>query len=950
MTLSDHFLTASELLHKTLRLSEGETPFPWQEELLRRLASGTIPPALDIPTGLGKTAVMPIWLAARASGASLPRRLVYVVDRRAVVDQATEVAFELRSLVDSDLDLKTRLGLEANQSLSISTLRGKYVDNREWLEDPASPAIIVGTVDMIGSRLLFEGYGVSRKLRPYHAGLLGADALMVLDEAHLVPPFEKLLLAIAENHAEFGPSEGILRGVVPSFRLISLSATGRTLGREALGLTAADLSHPVVQKRLDAKKHLFLKPIELIKNDSAAAGQEAAEGVLTLAEALAREAWTLTDSGVRYTRIIIFCDSRKIAEQVERELSKLAQRGRHAGADPISIDTELFVGGRRVFERQEAKERLVDLGFIAGNHQCRDRAAFVIATSAAEVGIDLDADHMVCDLVAWERMVQRLGRVNRRGDGDANAVVVLEPEPEPNKKVQEAIGKQKRGEGLDATEHKLVAAFQAECARWKSCQAPFELLPMNDGAFEANPGALRTLKQRAASDPHVKRVLDEATSPVPLRPALTRALVDAWAMTSLSKHTGRPKIEPWLRGWIKDDQPQTQVVWRTYLPVRSGQKKPTRQEVEMYFEAASPHMSEVLETETFQVLEWLEERAKTLLRGVEGGRGTAAPPAGPARDDVVAFVLTRAGDLSHTLCLGNLVCDDKSDRQAWKKSLMATLAGSTLIVDARLAGLRKGLLCKNEDLPPCTADGPGDWLGAPATRFRIRSLGAGEAVVKDPDWRERLRFAVDISDDGEVVRWLVVDKWRHDASTEDDRSAADPQLLEEHQLWVEERACALARQLGLDAEYLEMLAIAARIHDQGKRTRRWQRAFNAPADGPYAKTKGPINHALLDGYRHELGSISHAQKDERLARLSDDLRDLALHLIAAHHGFARPVIGTRGCEDAPPSVLEERAFAIALRFAQLQRRWGPWGLAWWEALLRAADQQASRAAQQAGVV
>ncbi len=56
----------------------------------------------------------------------------------------------------------------------------------------------------------------------------------------------------------------------------------------------------------------------------------------------------------------------------------------------------------------------------------------------------------------------------------------------------------------------------------------------------------------------------------------------------------------------------------------------------------------------------------------------------------------------------------------------------------------------------------------------------------------------------------------------------------------------------------------------------------------------------------------------------------------------RKVIETRGCEDAPPSLLEDRAREIALRFARLQRRWGPWGLAWWEALLRAADVQASR--------
>ena len=56
----------------------------------------------------------------------------------------------------------------------------------------------------------------------------------------------------------------------------------------------------------------------------------------------------------------------------------------------------------------------------------------------------------------------------------------------------------------------------------------------------------------------------------------------------------------------------------------------------------------------------------------------------------------------------------------------------------------------------------------------------------------------------------------------------------------------------------------------------------------------------------------------------------------------RPVIGTGGCDDAPPSKLETRAREVALRFARLQRRWGPWALAWWESLLRAADQRASR--------
>lgn len=66
---------------------------------------------------------------------------------------------------------------------------------------------------------------------------------------------------------------------------------------------------------------------------------------------------------------------------------------------------------------------------------------FLVATSAGKVGVDLDADHMICDLVEWERMVQRLGRVNRRGDGGAKVVVVVDSEPAPSNGTTTAIEK-----------------------------------------------------------------------------------------------------------------------------------------------------------------------------------------------------------------------------------------------------------------------------------------------------------------------------------------------------------------------------------------------------------------------------------------------------------------------------------------------------------------------------
>src|SRR5271155_4905153 len=134
----------------------------WQRRLYGQLIEDQNPSALDLPTGLGKTSVMAIWLIAWVQGARLPRRLVYVVDRRAVVDQATAEAEKLRC------NAKAALGVE---KLPISTLRGQFVDNREWLADPGSPAIIVGTVDMIGSRGFFFGARGFPEVGPPPAGV-----------------------------------------------------------------------------------------------------------------------------------------------------------------------------------------------------------------------------------------------------------------------------------------------------------------------------------------------------------------------------------------------------------------------------------------------------------------------------------------------------------------------------------------------------------------------------------------------------------------------------------------------------------------------------------------------------------------------------------------------------------------------------------------------------------
>lgn len=297
---------------------------------------------------------MAVWLAARALGASVPRRLVYVVDRRAVVDQATEVAESLRAWVAKEPQVAAALGLEG-RPLPISTLRGQHIDNRQWLEDPSSTAIVIGTVDMVGSRVLFSGYGVSSKMRPYHAGLLGADTLVVLDEAHLVPAFEDLLRQVEGGADSFGPKETSLRALVPPFRLLSLSATGRQIDTTTLTLSDDDRSHPIVKKRLAAMKALSIVELANVKEANATSDDGESEDdtdeatnrnkAPKLAEVLANQAWQLMAQGDK-RRCLVFCSARKDAIAVDAALRNLA-----TSTSAADTTIELFVGARRVRER-----------------------------------------------------------------------------------------------------------------------------------------------------------------------------------------------------------------------------------------------------------------------------------------------------------------------------------------------------------------------------------------------------------------------------------------------------------------------------------------------------------------------------------------------------------------------------------------------------------------------
>src|SRR5262249_54043923 len=127
----------------------------------------------------GKTlALIVSWLYSRRELGRGPRRLVYALPMRTLVEQTAQVA----------CDVRDRLGL-SEEELPVHVLMGgagRPAD--DWRRHPEDDQILVGTIDMLLSRALNRGYAESRFAWPVSFGLLNADCRWVFDEVQLMGP------------------------------------------------------------------------------------------------------------------------------------------------------------------------------------------------------------------------------------------------------------------------------------------------------------------------------------------------------------------------------------------------------------------------------------------------------------------------------------------------------------------------------------------------------------------------------------------------------------------------------------------------------------------------------------------------------------------------------------------------------------------------------------------
>ena len=968
-----------------------KNPFPWQAELAKQVCVSGWPEQLDLPTAAGKTAVLDIAvfsLAAQSGDADrrAPLRIFFVIDRRVVVDQAAQHAEKLARSLRAALDTPAQCPvLHAAASslmefggyapLHVAVLRGGIYREPAWYYAPNQPLICLSTVDQVGSRLLFRGYGISEAMRPVHAGLIGCDSITFVDEAHLSAPFVDTVRRIRR----YGEPNWAAEPLGKPFVTVEMSATQRAGKSKPFRLLPEDYQDPVLEPRLSASKRASLE---------APADLEAA-AVEKVKEFLSADRVQIV--GVIVNRV---GSARAIFEALktdeETEVILLTGRAR-------SYDRDLLL-----------KERLVVAASGRDRSHPLERKLVVVATQTIEVGADLDFDALVTEAASLDALRQRFGRLDRMGElKQSNAWILLRPSEQVEKSRHDLI----YGEALSNTWKWLseqVGGKGKNRARKKRSAA---------GDVRPEPkfvdfGVLALDAQLSVAGDIKPLLLPREAGPV-----LLPACLDALIQTNPTPDPD-PEISMFLHGINSGTANEVQIVWRADLI--PGDETNWAEIVSVQ----PPRSSEAISVPVFAARAWLRKQRGADMADLEGLAGsdprdfgatgsgkTACRWAGKERTLVVKAGEVRPGD--------TIVVPSEyggCDPFGWKPEDTTSVTDvGDFIARGRMMGLR---------LFPSRFDGLGGQTAA-SWQALVRARETEEDSVANAALDELLRQLADDSLASPPLRALAAmlgqTKGRRarilpypsgtranyllsirlpktpsplfdairvepEPADEDDEGSRQegPVTLAGHLAGVAAKTKNFAHQCQLSAELTHDLTLAARLHDLGKADPRFQillhggdrmQALLALHAGkllaksdllPRNQTGFTVardRSGFPRGGRHELISAGLIRQNPALldggSKDGAHDRELVLHLVGTHHGYARPFAPVV-CDDATVSIqldspklvgtnrhgLECLGSGWTDQFWSLVLKYGYWGLCYLESILRTADHRQSQDEQE----
>ena len=950
------------------------------------------PEAIALPTASGKTACMDIAVFALAAQATrlrtgqaitAPRRVFFVVDRRIIVDEAYERARGIANklaLADTGIlkQVKENLlcichgrtdRLDHERPLAAHSLRGGMYRSEGWARNPLQPIIVASTVDQVGSRLLFRAYGRGSGTWPIYAGLVGNDSLILLDEAHCSQPFLQTLQAVRKYRSwAHTPLQRCFHPVV-------MSATPppglQDVFRDSSS-EGTDPYHPL------GKRQLARKPTELYEV-SKAKGERAIE---EFAKELANAARQLLGGG-RQT-VVVFVNRVATARKTSRLLLD-------AEADVI-----LLTGRMRALDKDEVVKRMQKMCLHSARSEDRalSRPVVVVATQTLEVGADMDFDGLVTECASLDALRQRFGRLNRMGRKvDSRAKILIrgdQIDPQTHDPIY--------GDALSKTWAWLDDNKDGNGEIDFGIAALDRLLPDGEALGELNaPASDAPVMLPAHVDCWSQTAPEPKPSPdvAPFLHGPREGAADVqvcWrADIDLSSDEAQDDTLDSLSLCAPSSVemlPVPVAVFRRWL---AGQEAADNTaDVEGTYAEDGDAPEDGSELAARLVVRWRGRETKrdditASPTDIRPGEIVVIPVAHPGPWQQIGDLALEApepaaldiGDMAHRIARAKPILRlHPSLVRAWPDSLAAKTKADSLLdsleqnyeQDADMVANDVRALLKS--LSSSEATGRWAWLPKAAKELNAEFTTAGSLLKacrpiggRSLILAGRRRVDVErIPNEDDVF------------SDEDDVASCGishrdgkPVLLRTHLPGVHDFARGHAAGCSLPQGLGEAVARSGLLHDVGKADPRFQSLLRGgsrwAAGEPLAKSaQMPATRAARrrareasgypEGGRHELLSVCMAESASAMLPDDPDLRDLVLHLVASHHGHCRPFAPV--VVDEEPSVaqfelngyslrwcgpthLERLDSGVADRYWRLTRRYGWWGLAWLEALLRLAD-------------